>query len=126
MSKVAAETKAVGKEAMDMILNECLNAVNEFSRHGGSAPCQGVLNKFPRTPATQGDEEEAHDVAMFKRLSRLNQAVCRWRFLEAEERETRILEWRSRMSQIFDSPPCVSTCHFQPNRQPYRKAWELI
>ena len=40
MSKVINETKAVGREAVDMILSECLNAINEVSRHGGFAPCQ--------------------------------------------------------------------------------------
>ena len=45
-----------------MILSESLNAINELSRHGGFAPVQWVLSKFPRTPATQGDEEEAADI----------------------------------------------------------------
>eukprot|EP00973_Karenia_brevis_P071611 9950334-Karenia_brevis.AAC.1 len=45
-----------------MVLSECLNAINEFSRHGGLAPCQWVLSRFPRTPATQGDESEAADI----------------------------------------------------------------
>ncbi len=35
MSKVINETHANGKEAMDMVLTECLNSTNEMSRHGG-------------------------------------------------------------------------------------------
>ena len=62
MNKVIKETNAIGKEAVDMVLSECLNAINELSRHGGFAPCQWVLSKFPRTPATQGDEAEAYDI----------------------------------------------------------------
>ena len=57
MKKVIKETHAVGEEAMGMILTECLNAINEMTRHGGFAPCQWVLSKLPRAPATQGDEE---------------------------------------------------------------------
>ena len=47
---------------MDMILSECLNAVNEMTRHGGSAPVQWVLSRLPRNPATMGDEDECLDV----------------------------------------------------------------
>ena len=36
--------------------------MNELSRHGGFAPVQWVLAKFPRQPATMGDEEECHDI----------------------------------------------------------------
>ena len=39
-----------------------LNAINEMTRHGGFAPCQWVLSKLPRAPATQGDEEEFADI----------------------------------------------------------------
>ena len=45
-----------------MALTECINAVNEQARHGGFAPVQWVLAKFPRAPATMGDEEECHDI----------------------------------------------------------------
>jgi hypothetical protein len=62
MKKVITETKAVGEDAIEMILAECLNAINELARHGGFAPVQWVLNKFPRSPATHGDEKEAHDI----------------------------------------------------------------
>ena len=62
VKKVVTDTKAVGQEAMDIILSEALNAINEMSRHGGSAPVQWVFSKMPRTPGTQGDESEAHDI----------------------------------------------------------------
>ena len=62
MQKVIKETNASGTEAVDMILSESLNAVNELARHGGFAPVQWVLNKFPRSPATQGDEDEFADI----------------------------------------------------------------
>ena len=42
MSKVIKDTHASGRESMDMILSECLNAVNEMTRHGGFAPAQWV------------------------------------------------------------------------------------
>ena len=62
LTKTIKDTNAIGRDAVDMALSECLNAINEMSRHGGFAPCQWVLSKFPRTPATQGDEAEAHDI----------------------------------------------------------------
>ena len=62
IKKIVTDTKAVGQEAMDMILSEALNAINEMSRHGGFAPVQWVFSKMPRTPGTQGDENEAHDI----------------------------------------------------------------
>ena len=37
MSKVVKDTHASGRESMDMILRECLNAANEMTRHGGFA-----------------------------------------------------------------------------------------
>ena len=40
MVNVIKETNATGWAAIVMILNECLNAINELSRHGGFAPCQ--------------------------------------------------------------------------------------
>jgi hypothetical protein len=62
IKKIVTDTKAVGQEAMEMILSEALNAINEMSRHGGFAPVQWVLSKQPRTPGTQGDENEAYDI----------------------------------------------------------------
>ena len=62
MIRVIKETNATGRAALEMILTECLNAINEMSRHGGFAPVQWVLSKFPRAPATQGDEEEFADI----------------------------------------------------------------
>ena len=52
MSKVIKDTHASGKESMDMILNECLNAANVMTRHGGFAPAQWVLSRLPGNPAT--------------------------------------------------------------------------
>ena len=60
--KVIKETGAIGKSAVDTALTECLNAMNELARHGGFAPVQWVLGKFPRKPATMGDEEENNDI----------------------------------------------------------------
>ena len=45
-----------------MALSECINAINELSRHGGLAPVQWVLAKIPRDPAIFRDEEERHDI----------------------------------------------------------------
>ena len=56
------ETNATGEDTMGMVLTECINAINEVARHGGFAPCQWVLSKLPRSPATQGDEEEFADI----------------------------------------------------------------
>ena len=39
MSNVTKETDASGRESMDMILSECLNAADEITRHGGFCPC---------------------------------------------------------------------------------------
>ena len=63
MSKVIKDTHASGKESMDMILNECWNAANELTRHGGFAPGQWVLSRVPRSPATKGDEDECLEVS---------------------------------------------------------------
>ena len=71
MSKVIMDTHASGKESIDMILSECLNAVNEMTRHGGFAPAQCVLSRLPRNPATMGDENERLDVGCFA-------SICRW------------------------------------------------
>ena len=62
MKRVIKETNAICEDAMSMILTESVNAVNEMVRHGGFAPCQWVLSKLPRAPATQGDEEEFADI----------------------------------------------------------------
>ena len=45
-----------------MALAECITAINEMARHRGFAPVQWVLARFPRQPATLGDEEERHDI----------------------------------------------------------------
>jgi len=37
MSRVIKETNAIGKQAIDMVLSECICAMNEQSRHGGFA-----------------------------------------------------------------------------------------
>ena len=47
---------------MDMILSECMNAVNEMTRLGGFAPAQWVLSRHPRNQATMGGEDECLDV----------------------------------------------------------------
>ena len=62
MSKVLKDTHASGRESVDMILSERLNAVNEMTRHGGFAPAQWVLSRLPRNPATMGGEDECLDV----------------------------------------------------------------
>ena len=62
MSKVIKDTHASGRESMDMILRECLNAVNETTRHCGFSPAQWVLSRLARIPATMGDEDECLDV----------------------------------------------------------------
>ena len=63
MSKVIKDTHASGRESMDMILSECLNAANEMTRHGGFASAQWVLSRLPRSLATMGDEDECPDVS---------------------------------------------------------------
>ena len=62
MIRVVEETNAIGRQEIDMTLAECICAINEGSRHGGFAPDQWVLARFPRSPATLGDEEECHDI----------------------------------------------------------------
>ena len=62
LNKVIKETNVIGRHQLDMALSECINALNELSRHGGFAPVQWVLAKFPRQPATMGDEDERHDI----------------------------------------------------------------
>ena len=62
INKIVRDTNATGEEEMNIILTEGVNACNELSRHGGFAPSQWVLGKLPRTPAMQGDEEEAFDI----------------------------------------------------------------
>ena len=63
MSKVIKDTRASGRESMDTILSECLNAANEMTRHGGFAPAQWVLSRLPRSLATMGDEDECLEVS---------------------------------------------------------------
>ena len=62
LNKVIKETNATGRQQVDMCITECINAMNELTRHGGFAPVQWVLAKFPRQPATMGDEAECHDI----------------------------------------------------------------
>ena len=62
MSNVIKDTHASGRESMDLILSECLNAANEMTRHGGFPAAQWVLSSLPRNPATMGDEDECLDV----------------------------------------------------------------
>ena len=62
MSKVIKDTHASGRESMDMILSECLNAANEITRHGGFAPAQWVFSRLPRSPATICGKDECLDV----------------------------------------------------------------
>ena len=62
LNKVIKETNATGRQQVDMCMTECINAMNELTRHGGFAPVQWVLAKFPRQPATMGDEAECHDI----------------------------------------------------------------
>ena len=50
---------------MNMILSECLNAVNEMTRHVGFASVQWVLSRLPRNPATLGNEDECLNVGAF-------------------------------------------------------------
>ena len=66
MSKVIKDTHASGKESMDMILTECLNAVSEMTRHGGFAPAQWVLSRLPRNLATMGAVDECLDVCAWQ------------------------------------------------------------
>ena len=60
--KVIKETNAIGREQVDMALTESITAINEMSRHGGFAPVQWVLARFPHKPATLGDEAESFDI----------------------------------------------------------------
>ena len=62
MKKVIRGTNAIGRLAIDMVLTECITASNEMRRHGGFAPVRWVLSKFPRQPATLGDDQESADI----------------------------------------------------------------
>ena len=62
IAKVVKETNAIGRQAMEMVLTEAITTINEMSRHGGFAPVQWVLARFPRQPATLGDEDERADI----------------------------------------------------------------
>ena len=64
MSKVIKDTHASGRESMDMILSECLNGINEMTRHGGFLPW--VPSRLPRNPATMDDEDECLDVGVLQ------------------------------------------------------------
>ena len=62
LHRVIKETHAKGRQEVDMALAECIAAINDMSRHGGYAPVQWVLAKFPRQLANQGDEDEIFDI----------------------------------------------------------------
>ena len=62
LQKVIKETGATGRRAMNTALTECINAINELSRHGGFAPVQWVLGRLPRKPAAMADEQENQDI----------------------------------------------------------------
>ena len=62
LNRVIKETHAKGRQEVDMALAECIAAISDTSRHGGYAPVQWVLAKFPRQPSTQGDEKERFDI----------------------------------------------------------------
>ena len=66
LSKVIRETNATGREQVDMALTESVTAINDTSRHGGFAAVQWVLARFPRKPATLGDEAERLISVLFK------------------------------------------------------------
>ena len=55
--KVIKETNAIGQQEMDMALTECINAINELSRHGGFAPVQ--LMGTGEVPKATGDHDTA-------------------------------------------------------------------
>ena len=67
MSKVIKDTHASGRESMDIILSERLNAANEISRLGGFAPGQWVLSRLPRNPATMGDVQSLRQMHSSRR-----------------------------------------------------------
>ena len=77
MSKVIKDTHASGRESMDMILSECLNAVNEMARHGGFAPALWVLSRLPRNPVTMGDGPTTFGVQSHCRATP-REAFVRW------------------------------------------------
>ena len=62
MSKVINDTHASGRESMDTILSECLNAVNAMTRHGRFAPAQWLLSRLPCSHASMCDEDECLEV----------------------------------------------------------------
>ena len=62
LDKVTKETNVGDHKAMEMALTESIVTINEISRHGGFAPVQWVLSRFPRQPATLGDEQERADI----------------------------------------------------------------
>ena len=54
LTKVIKETNVIGREQLDMALTECITAINEMSRHGGFAPVQWILGKFPTSASYYG------------------------------------------------------------------------
>ena len=55
-SKIIKDTHSSGRESMDVILSECLDAVNEMTRYGGFTSAQWVHSRLPCNLATMGDE----------------------------------------------------------------------
>ena len=62
LDKVTKETNVGDRKAIEVALTESIVTINEMSRHGGFAPVQWVLSRFPRQPATLGDEQERADI----------------------------------------------------------------
>ena len=74
------DTHASGRESMDMILSECLNAVDEMTRHGGFALAQWVLSRLPRNPATMGSPlcYQVGDIVSYCREARPGEHGLHW------------------------------------------------
>ena len=113
MSNVIKDTHASGKESMDMILSDCLNADNEMTRPGGFAPAQCVLSRLPRNLATMGEEDECLDVYAWQAHADGPttfgvQTRCR-----AKEREA-FVRWdcgeRVRRADLRKAAPMVGSC----------------
>ena len=68
MSKVIKDTHASGRESMDMILSECLNAANEMTRHGRFAPAAWVLSRLPRNPPPWVTKTNVWMWVLYKRM----------------------------------------------------------
>ena len=66
MSKVIKDTNASGRETLDMILSEGLNAANKITRHRGLAPAPWVLS---RLPATTCDEDTGRQLLVYSHVT---------------------------------------------------------